>query len=180
MGLVEFGKEFIPSLVFFSHFLILFLIISLIVIAKKKRITVVEDYFSFFKEHAWLSAWIVVLTSVCGSLFYSEIAGYAPCLLCWVQRVLMYPLLCIIPLASLTSKYYIRILTLIISITGAVLALYHYGTQLVGSSASCAAFESAVDCAVKYTMFYGYISIPFMSLSAFLFIALLMWISRKE
>lgn len=37
---------------------------------------------------ALLAAWI----ATCGSLFFSEVLGWVPCVLCWYQRILMYPL----------------------------------------------------------------------------------------
>ena len=41
--------------------------------------------------HGLLFAFVVVATATLGSLFYSEIAGFEPCKLCWFQRIFMYP-----------------------------------------------------------------------------------------
>ena len=39
----------------------------------------------------WL-AFLVALTATVGSLYFSEVARFTPCVLCWYQRIAMYPL----------------------------------------------------------------------------------------
>lgn len=38
------------------------------------------------------TAWTIALASMAGSLFFSEVMQFAPCVLCWYQRIAMYPL----------------------------------------------------------------------------------------
>ncbi|MBF0400125.1 MAG: disulfide bond formation protein B [Magnetococcales bacterium] len=37
-------------------------------------------------------AWIVVASATLGSLFFSEVMGVPVCILCWYQRIALYPL----------------------------------------------------------------------------------------
>ena len=50
-------------------------------------------------------AFITALAAMLGSLFYSEIAGYYPCPLCWYQRIAMYPLAVVLGVALWKSDY---------------------------------------------------------------------------
>ena len=45
-------------------------------------------------------AWVVALVATLGSLYFSEIRGFVPCTLCWYQRILMYPLVLILGVAT--------------------------------------------------------------------------------
>ncbi len=134
----------------------------------------------FFKKYGMAIAFIVALTAMAGSLTYSDVLLYNPCKLCWFQRILMYPLVLILGVgfwkkdAFKTSTLY----ALIMSLIGIPVALYHYLEQIGVVSPTCA-IGSAVSCAKKYTLTFGYITIPFMALSAFLLIALIMLVLRR-
>jgi len=39
-----------------------------------------------------MAAWILALVSTLGALFIGEVMGMTPCLLCWYQRIFMFPL----------------------------------------------------------------------------------------
>ena len=92
----------------------------------------------------WL-AWLVATVTTLGSLYFSEIAHFTPCKLCWFQRIAMYPL-------SFT-----------------LFALYH--TQLQAFPSQHSSFCSTLEpCTVRYVWEFGFVSLPFMALSAFVFI----------
>ena len=63
-----------------------FLILIIYKLLSKKKVDL-----DFIKENALLFAFIIALIATSGSLFYSEIAKYTPCKLCWFQRIFMYP-----------------------------------------------------------------------------------------
>src|SRR5579859_2546202 len=50
-----------------------------------------RDVAEFFGERAVFFSFLVALAGVGGSLFYADIAGFQPCLLCWWQRIFLYP-----------------------------------------------------------------------------------------
>lgn len=119
-------------------------------------------------------SFFITLVATLGSLFYSEIAGYTPCKLCWYQRILMYPQVIILGIAVLKNKTSALKTTLPLSLVGAPLALYHYILQLKPSMPSaCSSIGYSISCSQTFTMSLGYITIPLMSFTAFLLLVLL-------
>ncbi len=125
-------------------------------------------------DHATLIAFVVTLAATTGSLFYSEIAGYTPCKLCWFQRVFMYPLPLLLGIAHWKRESigtYVRWMASL----GGVIALLHYLSQFFTKYFSfmqqCGL--SGADCTDKLTFFLGYVTIPMMALTAFLIVLVL-------
>jgi disulfide bond formation protein DsbB len=123
---------------------------------------------NYFKTHRLLYTTIVTLTATLGSLFYSEIAGFEPCKLCWFQRIMMYPMALISLKAFIDrdqhAKKYLRLLSLV----GISISLYHYCLQLgILPSGSCSIVGASVSCSKVFVMAFGYITIPLMALTAF-------------
>lgn len=124
-------------------------------------------------------AWIQSLAAMLGSLFYSEIMHYNPCLLCWYQRILMYPLVILIAVGIIRKDPKLDLYVLPFSITGMLLAFYHILLQkglLPEAVAPCAIGAS---CTVKYVGYFGFITIPVMSFAAFAVITGCMYLYRK-
>ncbi len=67
-------------------------------------------------------AWIVAMLATAGSLYFSEVAHYDPCRLCWYQRIAMYPLAIILAIAALRGDGGIRIYGRALAAIGAVIA----------------------------------------------------------
>src|SRR4028119_818395 len=63
---------------------------------------------------ALLAAWI----AMCGSLFFSEVLGWVPCVLCWYQRILMYPLALLLAIGIIRRDRGLYIYVLPFSIAG--------------------------------------------------------------
>ena len=139
----------------------------------------------FARSHALLLAFATALIATLGSLTYSEILGYEPCKLCWIQRIFMYPQALILGLAIWGKHKGVNALldvSLVLSVIGALVAAYHYLMQLgIVPEGSCAAVGYSVSCAKVFVMQFGYITIPLMAFSAFLLIiASLMLLRRQE
>lgn len=122
-------------------------------------------------EHilALLVAWI----ATCGSLFFSEALGWLPCVLCWYQRILMYPLSILLAVGLLRRDAQLHWYVLPFTSIGACVSLYHY--LLVKTDwlppPPCVA---GIPCTVEYLNWLGFINIPFLALTAFLLISFLM------
>lgn len=121
-------------------------------------------------EFSLLFMWIISLIATLGSLFFSEIMHYEPCTYCWYQRILMYPLVVIIGIAYIQRNAKIAATTLALSLIGACIALYHYGIQKISFLQDNAAACGRVPCTGAYINWFGFITIPFLSLIAFLLI----------
>jgi len=122
--------------------------------------------------------WLIAMTATLGSLFFSNVMGYEPCVLCWYQRIFMYPLAVILPLALFPLDRSIVRYALPISIIGLGFAVCHYllymgfipeDLQPCGEGASCAN--------VNLEMF-GFITIPMLSILSYAGIILLLVIFK--
>ena len=123
-------------------------------------------------ENILLFMWVVSLTATMGSLFFSEIRGYEPCELCWIQRIFMYPLVLILGVAYVQKNARIAVTTAIFSVIGGAISLYHYGLQKVSFLSENAPACGRVSCTGEYINIFGFITIPFLALTAFVLIAI--------
>lgn len=125
----------------------------------------------------WLGSFIAAVSMV-GSLYYSEVAEFAPCDLCWYQRITMYPLAVILGIAAYRKDVGIRRYTYPLVVIGAVIAAYQYVLQIRPSleSGFCGVDAS---CTERYIWQFGFISFPFMSLIGFVMIGTLLYIAAK-
>jgi disulfide bond formation protein DsbB len=118
---------------------------------------------------ALLAAWV----ATCGSLFFSEVLGWQPCVLCWYQRILMYPLAVLLAIGIVRRDRGLHVYVLPFSIAGIGVSLYHY--LLIKTDwlppPPCTV---GVPCTVDYLNWLGFINIPFLALAAFLIITCMM------
>lgn len=130
--------------------------------------------FGKIKPYAGYLAWIIALMATLGSLFFSEVWHLPPCTLCWYQRIFMYPLVFIIPIAIVKKDKNLPLFVLPLVIIGGIISLFHnllYYGIISESQAPCAA---GVSCTTKFFEWLGFVTIPFLSLVAFVLIAVLM------
>lgn len=117
-------------------------------------------------------AWLVALTATLGSLYFSEIRGFIPCELCWVQRILMYPLSIILGIAAYRGDTGIKKYVLPLSMIGIVVSSYHYMLQKIPGFGGFRPCVQGVPCDVMYINWLGFITIPFLALTAFILITI--------
>ena len=134
----------------------------------------------FVKKYAIYLAFLQVWAAVLGSLYFSEIKDLTPCFLCWVQRIFMYPLIFILTVAiwrkDKNGPYYV----LPLSITGAIVAFYQYLLQMTPlSKVEAVTCSATAPCSAIQIMFFGFITIPFLSMTAFIAISALMLVILK-
>ncbi|HEX7586551.1 MAG TPA: disulfide oxidoreductase [Patescibacteria group bacterium] len=117
-------------------------------------------------QNAIKFGFIVALVATAGSLFFSEVAGFEPCRLCWFQRIFMYPQVILLGLAWLKKDNKIIEYSLVLAVTGAFISLYH--NYIYYAAQKTAVCSLAVPCTTPYALEFGYITIPMMALTAFL------------
>ncbi|CAM3782364.1 disulfide oxidoreductase [Mesobacillus thioparans] len=135
------------------------------------------------RETLLFAAWATSIIAMFGSLYFSEIRQYEPCLLCWYQRILMYPFALILGIAVVKKDYKISFYTMIMAAVGGLISLYHYSLQKVPFMADNAVTCGRVPCTGQYINWFGFISIPFLALTAFIIIfslSLVIWKKSKE
>jgi len=117
----------------------------------------------------------ISLASVGISLFYSEILGFIPCGLCWLQRIFLYPQVILAGMAWYKKDNKIADYLIALSGAGAVVALYQHYLQMGGSAfIPCPAVGPSIDCAQRFLFEFGYITFPLMSFSVFALIIVLL------
>jgi disulfide bond formation protein DsbB len=130
-----------------------------------------------FGEWSYWLVFLVALVSMVGSLYYSEVVGYAPCSLCWYQRIAVYPLVVIMGIAAYRQDTNIRRYVLPLMVIGAVLALYQYVISYT-PDAEVLGCSLDVSCTERFIWEFGFVDFPFMSFVGFSFmISLMLWTS---
>ena len=135
------------------------------------------------KSSSWnilFLCWLVVSVSVSGSLFFSYVMEFAPCVLCWYQRIFLFPLFLILsvglfPLDKKVVKY-----ALPLAIAGWLTAAYHnllYAGIIPESIQPC---SQGVSCTEEYIDLFGFLSIPMLSLLSFTTIIILLTILHRR
>ncbi len=129
-------------------------------------------------EGRWLwFLWIVAVVATAGSLYFSLGLGWQPCVLCWYQRICMYPIVVIgaVGYSMRDVRWYKYALPL--AIIGWVIALYHNLLRWGILPETCPA--TGPSC-LQGTPWFGFITIPLLSLTAFTLILISCWVLAKQ
>ena len=138
-----------------------------------------NDILSTLRPWGLTLGFFVALISVSISLIYSEIIGYEPCKLCWIQRIFLYPQVIILGLALWKKTKDAAEYCLALSVIGAVIAGYHfYGQSFNPSALPACDVAGGASCALRFFVEFGYVTIPMMSLTAFLLIIVCMILKK--
>ena len=134
-------------------------------------------------ESAWMpifAAWLVSLIASMGSLFFSEVMLLPPCVLCWYQRICMYPLALITTVGLITRDRRADRYAWPLALVGLVIAVYHnllYYHLIRDSITPCATGVSCTDVQIEWL---GFITIPLLSLTAFcIIVGCLVWFRAR-
>ena len=124
--------------------------------------------------------WLIATLSTLGSLFFSEVMGFEPCVLCWYQRIFMYPLVFIFlvglfPLDRSVFRY-----ALPVAIIGWCFAVYHYLIYSGYIPESLQPCSEGASCADINLELLGFITIPMMSILSYTAIIALLFIFKKR
>lgn len=136
---------------------------------------------SLADEHGRISAWLVAVIATAGSLWFSEVAGFPPCELCWYQRIAMYPLVVVLGIRALRPRGSrdLRIAGLVLVALGLAVNLWHVALETFPSldTGSCSA---NVPCTVRWVEGLGFFTIPRLATVAFGLIALALLLDRTD
>ncbi len=122
---------------------------------------------------------LIATAATFGSLYFSEILNFAPCLLCWYQRLMMYPLVVIFAIGIILKEKKLHYYALPFSILGILIATYHnliYYKVLPEEASAC---NLQIPCGTVQLQLFGFITIPLLSLISFTAITALMVIFRR-
>ncbi len=127
---------------------------------------------------ALILAAAVAVVATLGSLYFSEVADFPPCRLCWFQRIGMYPLAVILPIAAWRRERLIRWYAVPLAVGGGAVSIYHVLVERFPSLES-GACDLANPCSIVWVERFGYLTIPAMALSGFVLIALLLVLPKE-
>ena len=136
---------------------------------------------SLFRTYTLKLSFLLALGGSVMTLVYSEIFGFMPCGLCWLQRVFLYPQVFLLGVALWKSDKGIPDYLIALSVPGFLIAMYQHFIQMGGNSfLPCPAAAGAADCAQRIIFEFGYITFPLMSATAFAALILLSIILRRR
>ena len=117
------------------------------------------------RQAVWL-AWLTAAVATGGSLFFSQVAHFPPCQLCWYQRICMYPLAMILLVGALLKDRRAVLYAAVFPIVGACISIYHIYIEVnpEKESASC---KAGIPCSTRWIDEFGYVTIPVLTLTAF-------------
>ena len=124
--------------------------------------------------------WLVATVSAMGSFFFSYVMEFAPCVLCWYQRIFLFPLVIILAVGLFPFDRGVVKYALPLAITGWLTAAYHnllYAGIIPESIQPC---SQGVSCTEEYIDLFGFLSIPMLSLLSFTVIITLLTILMRR
>lgn len=119
---------------------------------------------------AWtliFGAWLVASISTLGALFLSEVMKLPPCVLCWYQRIFMFPLVLILPVALFPFDRKVVRYALPLAVPGLLFAIFHLLLIAGVIPESIRPCTQGIPCSEKTIEWFGFVTIPLLSALAF-------------
>lgn len=123
-------------------------------------------------------AWTVALVATVGSLYFSEVMELPPCILCWYQRIAMYPMVAVLAVGVVLEDARARFYALPLSLIGLGISIYHnllYYALIPESITPC---SEGISCTSVQIEWLGFITIPLMALTAFVIINICLLVAK--
>jgi disulfide bond formation protein DsbB len=165
-------QSLLPWLVLVSH-----LVFAYILLAFLFRKSWGQETIAWVRKRSIFLGIVISLAAILGSLFYSNTLGYAPCDLCWWQRVFLYPPLVLFVVALQKRDRAVFDYVLPLSVIAMIISIYNIFVQTTGNQfIPCSA---SATCTKVYVMAFNYVTIPTMALTVGAYLLLLSLISKK-
>lgn len=138
-----------------------------------------HSFLKYIEKHFLIIGFFISLFGSLFSLVYSEVINFAPCMLCWYQRIFLYPLVFIFGVAFWNKdKKIIRYVLPLLSV-GFVVSVYQNFRYYFGETGSLPCDASGISCYQQLVSEYGgYISIPMLALTAFFVLIVLVLVGH--
>lgn len=124
--------------------------------------------------------WLIAAISSLGSLFFSEVMEFAPCALCWYQRIFMFPLVLVFLSGLFSLDQRVVKYALPIAIAGWAFAFYHFLVYSGFIPERLQPCSEGVSCSETYIDLFGFLTIPMLSLLSFTTIIVLLFIYKRR
>ncbi len=125
-------------------------------------------------------AWVIALVGMVGSLFFSDVMDLQPCVLCWYQRIAMYPLVVILGIGIILGDARMKTYALPFCLVGLAISIYHNLLYYGLISEAITPCSEGIPCTARQLDLLGFISIPLMTLIAFILIVLSLLVYKSK
>jgi disulfide bond formation protein DsbB len=125
-------------------------------------------------------AWLVNIIAFLGSMFFSNVMMLPPCMLCWYQRICIFPLSILLAVGFLKKDKNILFYSLPLVIVGWIISLYHNLLYYKIIPKAIIACTSGVSCTDKQIEYLGFITIPLMAFTSLTITFILFIIFYKQ
>lgn len=116
----------------------------------------------------WLFlAWLIASVASLSALFIGEVMGYTPCVLCWYQRIAMFPLVLVLAAGLFPYDAHVVRYALPLTAIGWLLALFHWGIASGIVPERLTPCSQGVPCSVEQIVWFGFLTLPMLSVLAF-------------
>lgn len=133
----------------------------------------------------WLSAraiglgLVITAGTTIGSLVFFAVSEIPACILCWIQRIFMYPLVFLFGLAFLRKERVILPYALMVTIIGGAISLYHWTKNMLALYAdltiACPVVPGLPSCETISVLEYGYVTLPMVALNVFIIVSVILY-----
>jgi disulfide bond formation protein DsbB len=124
-------------------------------------------------------AWVVVTTATLGSLFFSDVMDIPVCMLCWYQRIAMYPMVLVLAVGLLPYDPKVIRYTAALTAVGWLIALFQVLLVAGIIPESAQPCVQGIPCSETHIALFGFLSIPVLSVLTFSLIGILLFLAHK-
>jgi len=168
-----------PPIMIVNRFLGILALVAVAVAVVATVMLVTRRVPRWARELALPSAALIAIVTTLGSLYYSEVAGYPPCTLCWYQRIAIYPQVIVLGVAALRRDVEVWRTSVPLAVVGAGISVWHIVIERIPSLAGPC--DPANPCTIKWVEEFGFLTVPTMALAAAAaFIALTLLVRGTE
>ncbi len=135
------------------------------------KTTILTKIRLFVAPRSYAIGFVLSLVATFSSLFLSEVLHFAPCILCWYQRIALYPQTVLLYMALIRRERTLTPYLIVLNGIGLVVALYHYSLHIVPRTIAtilpCSTAFGGVPCDKGYHMYFGFMTFPLMAAVVF-------------
>ena len=153
-----------PPIMVVNRFLGILALVALLVTVAAVVALVTRRVPDWARDVALPLATAIALVTTLGSLYYSEIAGYPPCTLCWYQRIAIYPQVIVLGAAALRRDRAVWLTSVPLAVVGVAISAWHVVIERLPSLAGPC--DPANPCTIKWVEEFGLLTVPTMALIA--------------
>ena len=144
-------------------------VVTFAAVLMARRMTWAQSWVEAVSEVGLWAIAAVATGTMAGSLYFSEVAGFAPCELCWYQRIGIYPIAIMSWVAVVRRDRRLGPYWIALSVAGLVVSTYHYLLEWFPEIKSSVCSVD-VPCTTVWFRELGFVTLAFMAGCAFLFV----------